>query len=185
LVLLLQVKSSSSYQELQSMNIHHNERERGIVVFTACIQRPNYLQLVSCHCHPNWMKTRLSRLARCLSQWCRGFLLWSTVGQMVTNNCKLHNSVPVQGQQTLGLYQHPWIRCHHYWASLSENALSHLETQQGFRDNTPVEAGGEFAYEGILIKELCMSQSQHLNHRTAMELVSKHLILLNFAAIYS
>ncbi len=47
---------------------------------------------------------------------------------------------------------------------LTEIALSHLDTQQGFRDNTPVEAGGEFAYAGILIKELCMSQSQHRNH---------------------
>ena len=43
-------------------------------------------------------------------------------------------------------------------------ALSCLDTQQGFRDNTPVEAGGEFAYAGMLIKELCMSQNQHLNH---------------------
>jgi hypothetical protein len=29
--------ASSSYLELQSMDIHHNERERGIAVFTACI----------------------------------------------------------------------------------------------------------------------------------------------------
>jgi hypothetical protein len=48
---------------------------------------------------------------------------------------------------------------------LSENALSRLDTQRGFRDNTPVEAGGEFAYAGKLIKELCTSRSQHLNHR--------------------
>ena len=47
---------------------------------------------------------------------------------------------------------------------MTEIALSCLDTQWGFRDNTPVEAGGEFAYAGILIKELCMSQSQHLNH---------------------
>jgi hypothetical protein len=47
---------------------------------------------------------------------------------------------------------------------LTEIALSHLDTQWEFRDNTPVEAGGEFAYAGKLIKELCMSQSQHLNH---------------------
>ncbi len=47
---------------------------------------------------------------------------------------------------------------------LTEIALSHLDTQLGFRDNTPVEAGGELAYAGILIKELCTSQSQHLNH---------------------
>jgi hypothetical protein len=45
-----------------------------------------------------------------------------------------------------------------------EIALSCLDTQWGFRDNTPVEAGGEFAYAGILIEELCMSQSQPLNH---------------------
>jgi hypothetical protein len=47
---------------------------------------------------------------------------------------------------------------------VTEIALSCLDTQRGFRDNTPVEAGGEFAYTGILIEELCMSQSQHLNH---------------------
>ncbi len=50
--------------------------------------------------------------------------------------------------------------------NLTEIALSHLDTQRGFRDNTPVEAGGEFAYAGILIKELCTSQSQHLNPNT-------------------
>jgi hypothetical protein len=33
-----------------------------------------------------------------------------------------------------------------------------------FREITPVEAGGEFAYTGILIKELCMSQRQHFYH---------------------
>jgi hypothetical protein len=49
-------------------------------------------------------------------------------------------------------------------AELTEITLSHLDTQWGFRDNTPVEAGGEFAYAGILIEELCTSQSQHLNH---------------------
>jgi hypothetical protein len=48
--------------------------------------------------------------------------------------------------------------------ALTENALSCLDTQQGFRDNTPVEAGGEFAYAGILIEELCISRSHHLNH---------------------
>jgi hypothetical protein len=47
--------------------------------------------------------------------------------------------------------------------NLTEIALSRLDTQWGFRDNTPVEAGGEFTYAGILIKELCTSQSQHLN----------------------
>jgi hypothetical protein len=41
------------------------------------------------------------------------------------------------------------------YPNLSEIALSRLDTQQGFRDNTPVEAGGEFAYAGILIEELC------------------------------
>jgi hypothetical protein len=45
---------------------------------------------------------------------------------------------------------------------LTENALSQLDTQWGFRDNTPVEAGGEFAYAGIPIEELCTSLSQHL-----------------------
>jgi hypothetical protein len=40
---------------------------------------------------------------------------------------------------------------------VSEIALSHLDTQWGFRDNTPVEAGGEFTYAGILIEELFMS----------------------------
>jgi hypothetical protein len=50
-------------------------------------------------------------------------------------------------------------------SKLTENALSRLDTQRGFRDNTPVEAGGEFAYAGKLIKELCTSRSQHLNHR--------------------
>jgi hypothetical protein len=76
--------------------------------FTARIQRSNDLQLVSSHCHPNRTRTRLSRLARCLSsQWRRGFLLQSTVlldGRMVTNNHTPHNSVPVQEQQTLGIY---------------------------------------------------------------------------------
>ena len=47
---------------------------------------------------------------------------------------------------------------------VSEITLSCLDTQRGFRDNTPLEAGGEFAYAGILIKELCTSQSWHLNH---------------------
>jgi hypothetical protein len=47
---------------------------------------------------------------------------------------------------------------------MTEIMLSRLDTQREFRDNTPVEAGGEFAYAGILIKELCTSQSQHLNH---------------------
>jgi hypothetical protein len=51
-----------------------------------------------------------------------------------------------------------------FFLSVTEIALSHLDTQWGFRDNTPVVAGGEFAYAGILIKELCTSQSQHLNH---------------------
>jgi hypothetical protein len=50
------------------------------------------------------------------------------------------------------------------WSDVTEIALSHLDTQRGFRDTTPVEAGGEFAYAGILIEELCTSQSQHLNH---------------------
>jgi hypothetical protein len=35
--------------------------------------------------------------------------------------------------------------------------ISYLDTQWGFRDNTPVEAGGEFAYTGILTL-------RHLNH---------------------
>jgi hypothetical protein len=48
--------------------------------------------------------------------------------------------------------------------NLIEITLSCLDTQWGFNDNTPVEAGDEFAYAGILIGELCMSQSQHLNH---------------------
>jgi hypothetical protein len=42
--------------------------------------------------------------------------------------------------------------------------ISRLDTQWGFRDNTPVEGRCVFAYTGILIKELCTSQSQHLNH---------------------
>jgi hypothetical protein len=67
--------------------------------------------------------------------------------------------------------------------ALTEIALSRLDTQQGFRDNTPVEAGGEFAYAGILIKELCTSQSQHLNHSCGASI--QNLILFNFAAIYS
>jgi hypothetical protein len=66
---------------------------------------------------------------------------------------------------------------------MTEVALSCLDTQPGFRDNTPVEAGGEFTYAEILIKELCVSQSQTLN--TVVELESKHLILFNLAAIYS
>jgi hypothetical protein len=49
-------------------------------------------------------------------------------------------------------------------SKLIENTLSRLDSQRGFRDNTPVEASGEFAYAGILIEELCTSQSQHLNH---------------------
>jgi hypothetical protein len=47
---------------------------------------------------------------------------------------------------------------------MTEIALSRIDTQWRFTDNTPVEAGGKFAYAGILIKELCTSQSQHLNH---------------------
>ncbi len=56
----------------------------------------------------------------------QGFLLRSTVlvdGWMVANNCKLHNLVPVQGQQTLGLYQCPRIRCHHFWASWLHSSM--------------------------------------------------------------
>jgi hypothetical protein len=45
------LKSSSSYLELQSTDIHRNECERGIAVFTAHIQRSDYLQFVSSHCH--------------------------------------------------------------------------------------------------------------------------------------
>jgi hypothetical protein len=43
--------------------------------------------------------------------------------------------------------------------NLSEIALSHLDAQWGFNDTTHVEADDGFAYAGILIKELCMSQS--------------------------
>jgi hypothetical protein len=58
-----------------------------------------------------------------------------------------------------------WIlECYPWLVNLTEIALSHLDTQWGFRENTPVEAGGEFAYAGILIEELYTSQSQHLNH---------------------
>jgi hypothetical protein len=48
--------------------------------------------------------------------------------------------------------------------NLIEITLSRLDTQWGFNDNTHVEAGDVFTYAGILIRELCMSQSQHLNH---------------------
>jgi hypothetical protein len=40
---------------------------------------------------------------------------------------------------------------------LLEIAPSHLDTQWGFNDMTPVEAGDGFAYARIPIKELCMS----------------------------
>jgi hypothetical protein len=40
--------------------------------------------------------------------------------------------------------------------NLSEIALSHLDTQWGFTNSTPVEGRCVFAYAGILIKELCM-----------------------------
>jgi hypothetical protein len=39
---------------------------------------------------------------------------------------------------------------------LSVSTLSHLDTQWGFNDITPVGAGDGFAYAGILIEELCM-----------------------------
>jgi hypothetical protein len=42
---------------------------------------------------------------------------------------------------------------------VSEITLSRLNTQWGFNDTTPVEAGDGFAYAGILIKELCTSRS--------------------------
>jgi hypothetical protein len=45
----------------------------------------------------------------------------------------------------------------------TEITLSCLDTQW-FTDSTPVEGRCVFAYAGILIEELCMSQSQHLNH---------------------
>jgi hypothetical protein len=48
--------------------------------------------------------------------------------------------------------------------NLIEITLSRLDTQWGFNDNTHVDAGDVFTYAGILIRELCMSQSQHLNH---------------------
>jgi hypothetical protein len=47
---------------------------------------------------------------------------------------------------------------------LSEIVLSCLDTQWGFSDTTPVEADGEFAYAGIPIEELYMSQSWYLKH---------------------
>jgi hypothetical protein len=40
---------------------------------------------------------------------------------------------------------------------MSVFALSCLDTQWGFNDITPVEAGDGFAYAGIPIKELCMA----------------------------
>jgi hypothetical protein len=54
--------------------------------------------------------------------------------------------------------------CCSYELSLSEIALSCLDTQWGFTDSTPVEGRCVFAYAGILIKELRTSRSQHLNH---------------------
>jgi hypothetical protein len=48
--------------------------------------------------------------------------------------------------------------------NISEITLSCLDTQWGFTDSTPVEGRCVFAYAGILIEELCMSRSQHLNH---------------------
>jgi hypothetical protein len=58
-----------------------------------------------------------------------------------------------------------WIlKCYLWLVNLSEIALSCLDTQWGFNDITPVEAGDGFAYAGIKIKELCMSWSQHLKH---------------------
>ena len=45
-----------------------------------------------------------------------------------------------------------------------EIALSRLDTQWGFTYSTPVEGRCVFPYAGIMIKELCMSRSQHLNH---------------------
>jgi hypothetical protein len=47
---------------------------------------------------------------------------------------------------------------------LDSDALSHLGTQWGFTDTTPVEGRCVFAHAGILIEELCTSLSQHLNH---------------------
>jgi hypothetical protein len=47
---------------------------------------------------------------------------------------------------------------------VSEITLSRLDTQWGFTDSTPVEGRCVFACTWILIKELCTSWSQHLNH---------------------
>jgi hypothetical protein len=46
------------------------------------------------------------------------------------------------------LSSHCWIK------ALSEITLSHLDTQWGFTDSTPVEGRCVFAYAGMLIKEL-------------------------------
>ena len=44
-------------------------------------------------------------------------------------------------------------------------------------------AGGEFAKAGISIEELQLSLSRHLNHSRGASIL--HLILFNFAAVYS
>jgi hypothetical protein len=59
--------------------------------------------------------------------------------------------------------QHETDLHHMMKVRVSEIALSRLVTQWGFTDSTPVEGRCVFAYAGILIKELCTSQSQHLN----------------------
>jgi hypothetical protein len=61
---------------------------------------------------------------------------------------------------------------------LSEIALSHLDTQWGFTDSTPVEGRCVFAYAGILIEELCTSRNQHLNHSCGASIQTLDIIQL-------
>jgi hypothetical protein len=71
------------------------------------------------------------------------------------------------------------LECYPWLVNLSEMALSRLDTQWGFRDNTPVEGRCVFTYAGILIKELCMSQSQHLNHSRGASIQTLDIIQLH------
>jgi hypothetical protein len=73
-----------------------------------------------------------------------------------------------------------WIlECYPWLVNLSEIALSCLDTQWGFTYSTPVEGRCVFAYAGILIEELCISWSQHLNHSRGASIQTLHTIQLH------
>jgi hypothetical protein len=62
---------------------------------------------------------------------------------------------------------------------VSEIVLPCLDTQWGFSDTTPVEADVEFAYAGIPIEELYMSQSWYLKHSCGASIQTPDTIQLH------